>query len=120
MPQPAFTDSTIYRCKTNDGSIEFRSSHCDSGISEEIKIQTKPTGWIKPESSTSVKSKNKPKPKKAKAVVKAKAADRTCWRAKQKLEQIQWELRKGYKPEKGERLRQRRREQEAYLREFCH
>ena len=117
--QPAFTDSTIYRCTTGDLSIEYRSSPCDSGISEKIEIQTRPTGWIKPDTPTSVPSKNKKRPKKTKSLVEATTVDRACWRAKQRVEQIQWELRKGYKPAKGERLRRRRREQEAYLREFC-
>ncbi len=123
MVGSASTDSTVYRCKTDNLPTEFRSYPCDSGIGEEIEIETTPTGWIKPkkqDTTTYKKPRSKPRPKKAKASVKVKTEDRACWKARQRLERIHWELRKGYKPVKGERLRQRRREQEAYLQEFCY
>ena len=123
MVGPASTDSTVYRCKTGNLAIEFRSYPCDSGFGTKIELKTAPTGWIKPDkpdATTYKKPRSKPRPKKVKASVKVKAEDRACWKARQRLERIHWELRKGYRPVKGERLRQQRREQEAYLQEFCY
>jgi hypothetical protein len=45
-------------------------------------------------------------------------ADR-CWKKQRQLDEVNRRLRAGYTPVQGERLRQRRRDYEAYLRRFC-
>jgi len=42
-----------------------------------------------------------------------------CERRRLALDAVQAELRRGYRPAKGERLRRRRRAHEAYLSAFC-
>jgi hypothetical protein len=45
--------------------------------------------------------------------------DEKCFKKRQQLEDINWQLRRGYKPSKGDRLRHRRRAYEEYLRRYC-
>lgn len=113
--------STVYRCTAPDGRIEFRERPCDGRDSaQELDIPDNRTGWVPPSPAPAEEPERKrrqagrPKP----ADDQDRYADR-CWRKRQQIQGIENELRAGYKPARGERLKRRRREYEAFLNRYC-
>jgi hypothetical protein len=121
---PLAGTSAVYRCPDAEGAVLFQQLPCSEG--SEIKLDVNTTEWANaPGSSSPHSKKSKSKKKSDTAATQRKLAqahkkqEQACWKARQRIEKIEWDLRKGYKPSRGERLRQQRRQQEDYLRQFC-
>ncbi|WP_058556191.1 hypothetical protein [Thiohalocapsa sp. ML1] len=113
----AQAQSSVYRCTAPDGSIEFRRHPCHGrDAAEELLIEDHSTGWVPPKPAPEPKGKTaKPRPKTAD---KDRYAAR-CWQQRQQIERIENELRAGYTVARGERLKRKRREHEAFVNEYC-
>ena len=118
----ALAQSRVYRCTAPDGSIEFREHACaGQDQSRALDIQDTRTGWVPPAPEPEPRSAGGRKPK-PKAHAGADHADRyaeRCWKTRQQIERINDELRAGYTPARGEKLKRRRREYEADLDRYC-
>jgi len=114
----------VYRCVDAAGHTEFRQTQCVSGSGQRLHVEAPKIGWLK---SKVPPAGARPRPGgeqdgDADAPTDAsppQADEQRCWRAQQRLQRIQWQLRKGYKRAQGERLRQQRREQESFVGRFC-
>jgi hypothetical protein len=121
MAAAALAESTIYRCTAPDGTVEFRQYPCHGrDEAEALDIRDDPTGWVPPQQAPATEDDEKP----ARSKRAANRNDRDqyaerCWNKRQQIERINNELRAGYSVARGERLKRRRREHEAYLNEFC-
>ncbi|WP_295882061.1 DUF4124 domain-containing protein [uncultured Thiohalocapsa sp.] len=122
----ATAQADVYRCTGADGSIEFRQHPCQRGAdSRKVQIRDTRTGWVPPSpepESESEQNTREPRPKAARATNRNEATERDakrCWKKRQQIQGINNELRAGYRPARGERLKRRRRELEAYVDEFC-
>lgn len=114
---------SIYRCVDAAGHTEFRQTGCESGSGRQLLVKTPKIGWLKPKPLSSAarpsgrEEANEAVPQPETSAVSAD--QRRCWKVRQRLQRIQWELRKGYQRDRGERLRQQRREQQDFLAAFC-
>jgi hypothetical protein len=116
--------AAVYRCPDVGGAVLFQQLPCSEG--SEVRLDVGTTEWVNTTAKPSARSKkSKSKKKSDTAATQRKLAqankkqEQACWKARQRIEKIEWDLRKGYKPSRGERLRQQRRQQEDYLRQFC-
>lgn len=121
---PTYASPQLYRCIDGEGNIEFQQTHCLSGKQSTLSIKVPRVGWVPPKVTKKVekptkrvtsKSTNAP----AKKRRAQKKRDKSCWKAQQKLEQVENKLRRGYKASEGTRLHSRQERQESYLRKFC-
>lgn len=112
----------VYRCTAADGSIEFRQQACrDTQDSLQVEIGDTRTGWTPPSGEVAPTPTKKPAAGKKRATTAGdtdKYADR-CWNKRQQIERINTELRTGYRPQRGVKLRRRRAEHEAFLSRYC-
>lgn len=119
---PSAADN-VYRCVDADGHTEFRQTACAGSQGQRLRVEVPMVGWIKSKMPAAAdkpdarREQNDDSPQTLQTV--NSADEKRCWRAEQRLERIQWQLRKGYKRAQGERLRRQRREQEAVVRRFC-
>ncbi len=112
----------IFRCVDDAGRVEFRQTPCQPGKGESVVVNPQTVPWAKVESSRASKagaSGKRVRPKRSSGTGSGEVSEKQCWKKSQQLEKVQWQLRKGYKPSRGEKLRQRRRELEAFQRKFC-
>jgi len=122
----AIAAETVYRCISSDGGIEFTQQPCSIDTQEEVlTIEDQLVGWETPRAVLKAKKK-KQTSRKHKKIAASKAArkskakqEKECWKKKQKIDNIQHRLRRGYKAGQGVDLRRKRREYEAYLSTFC-
>ncbi len=120
-------EAAIYRCKGEAGEVEFRQMLCEEGGGEAVEVNVRATEWVdlnkhrvsRPASAGNRKKQKRQSKKPASVVLDDDRLSKECWRVKSQIERIEWQLRKGYKPVQGERLRRQRREKTAYLRKFC-
>ena len=126
LPGSVAAQAQIYRCTSADGSIEFRQHPCaDRQRSRTVKIEDTRTGWVPPKPEPESESQDPPKQETAasrRRAARVPDADRyaeRCWRKRQQIQRVNNELRAGYRPARGERLKDRRRRYEAYVDEFC-
>ncbi len=118
LPALGLGQSTkVYRCERADGRIEFRQGPCLRGEQDELLINDVRTGWDAPVSKVKRETR-KAKRNKTKTSKKA-VSDKTCFSKRQRLEAVNRKLRRGYKAGQGVKLRDRRREYEAFLSRFC-
>lgn len=118
-------DTIVYRCTTVDGAIEFSQFPCADGASEqEVSVQDRKTGWVPSDTPSRQTTKKTGKSRNRKR--KAAGADQTvarreeqCWKKRRLIEEVNRKLRRGYKAGQGVKLRDKRRDYEAYIREFC-
>ncbi len=119
---------SVYRCTDSAGRVELRQTYCPSGDQQQLQVEIGNVGWVRSKSTagsgqmTGAKRKTgrrTSKSEKSEAPPPDEARQHRCWKAKNNLERIQRQLRQGYRPAQGEKLRQRRREQEQYLQRFC-
>ena len=117
---PLSAGETVYRCTDEQGRVLFQQTPC-AEKGEVIDIEVDSSIWSPVTNAKKILAKGVKKPRKKTRVsrTRSNSQDKVCWKNKQKLERIHWKLRKGYKPAQGERLRQQRRELEAYKKEFC-
>ncbi len=125
---PVDAAETVIRCQLPDGRVSFSDRPCRSGIQDELEFKDQKVGWEAPRTPLKLKRKSKRerqqqarrKAAALRAAKKEKARKkRDCWKKKEKADQIQERLRRGYKAGQGRTMRYRQREIEAYLREFC-
>lgn len=114
--------AAVYRCSESDGGVLYQQVPCVGG--SEVNLETRTTEWVTaPTIRRDRRSGSSGKRDRQAALSRAARAEarqeKACWRAEQRIDRIEWTLRKGYKPARGERLRQQRREKQAYLRKFC-
>lgn len=122
----AFSQTTVHRCVTQDGRVEFRQTACAGGAEDqEVRIDDRKTGWqparikIEKKTSGSVKSSARSsKTDKEKRAAHARQEEK-CWNKRQLLEEVNWKLKRGYKPATGVKLRRKRRVYEDYIGRFC-
>lgn len=114
----------VFRCPDGSGGVIFQQIACPQGEAVELDVRT--TEWVA--SPPGQPSRRNRRPAKSgsgdqaalsRAAREARRQEQACWRANQRVEQIEAELRHGYKPSRGERLRRQRRQQSDYLRAFC-
>ncbi|OOZ37126.1 hypothetical protein [Solemya velesiana gill symbiont] len=117
-----FSADKVYRCQSGEWGVVFQQSPCADSSVEPIELNPQVVDWIESpetgqstEKEGSARKRTRPKARPGKRT----ATEQQCWRNRQKLERIQWKLRKGYKPAEGERLKQKCQELEAYARKFC-
>lgn len=114
----------LYRCTDTEGNIEFQQTRCSAGKQDAIEVIDTRVGWVPPRIT-----KKRARPGKryasnsASSVARQKRdrlkQERSCWKARQNLEQTENRLRRGYKASAGDRLRSRRDRHESYLNKFC-
>jgi hypothetical protein len=111
----------VYRCITASGQPEFRQTPCSAGSEEqELTIEDRRTGWTPPRETHEPPAPARKRP--------ARSADdggtqtrreEQCWKKHQQLDEVNWRLRRGYKPAQGDLLRHRRRSYEDYIDHYC-
>ncbi|WPL18842.1 hypothetical protein Thiowin_03933 [Thiorhodovibrio winogradskyi] len=123
-------EPSVYRCTMPDGRIEFRQFPCH-GRDESLlmEIDDRPSGWTPPDPAEVFKEERATTDRSSGTrgassdARKAAAVDRRreekCWKKEQQLEQVNRNLRAGYKIGEGQRLRHKRAEYQDYLRRFC-
>jgi hypothetical protein len=121
--QNVSAQASVYRCTAPDGSVEFRQRACqEAHTSTQVQIEDNRTGWVPPpgEEPATAAKKKRTKERRSRTVAddKEKNADR-CWSKRQQIERVNAELRAGYKPQRGVKLRRRRSEYEEYLSRYC-
>ena len=111
--------AAIYRCQ-QAGMVSFQEKPCTKGPSEVVEVQDYKIGTSPLPDLDLFKERKqdnpRTKPNKAPA---NKGTDKRCFSKQQQLDKIRWQMSRGYKASAGEKLRQRRRQLEAYRREFC-
>ena len=119
-------ETSVNRCVTPDGKIEFRQFACAADAEEEeVLIEDRKTGWEpaktkleKTKTRSDKSSTHNRKSDEKKLAAKAKQEEQ-CWKKHQMLEEVNWKLRRGYKPATGVKLRRKRRQYEEYIGRFC-
>jgi hypothetical protein len=126
MTADVVAQTSVHRCTRPDGGVEFRQFPCPPGTSgEQILIEERRTGWTPPKSSSGGQKRGKGKsgsrPPRASDPGDAPSAGREdrCWKKRQLLDEVNWKLRRGYKPSKGIELRRRRRSYQDYIVRYC-
>lgn len=121
LTAPAGTQ--LYRCTDAQGNVELQQTTCASGQQDDIFIEDIRVGWVPPK----VKAEKRKSPKKSASRIGSTAQkkrdrekqQKSCWKSRQKLERIEWKLRRGYKASQGDKLRFQQDQHESYLRKFC-
>ncbi|WP_260293585.1 hypothetical protein [Sedimenticola hydrogenitrophicus] len=121
---PAALVAGVFRCPDGSGGVIFQQIACTQGEAVELDVRTtewaaRPAEQPAPRKKRPAKSGSGDQAALSRAAREARRQEQACWRAKQRVEQIEAELRHGYKPSRGERLRRQRRRQTDYLRAFC-
>jgi hypothetical protein len=123
MPVPAAVLAGVFRCPDGEGGVVFQQAPCVQG--EEVELDVRTTEWVESPRLQPLRqqkrsaSAGRQRTALARAAREERKQKQACWKARQRVERIEAQLRHGYKPSKGERLRRQRREQSDYLREFC-
>ncbi len=108
---------TLYRCEV-DGNVEFRQTACETGDETLHNVTNSSSGLTPSEPGVRLK-----KPSEKTDTVTGKeipqGGDRSCWTKRQRLERVERRLRAGYRASEYQRLHDRQREYEDYIRRFC-
>jgi hypothetical protein len=108
---------SLYRCDKN-GSVEFRQTPCRGGGERRIHVINSSNGMTPSEPGLRLKKASE-KPDTVSRKRRKTPSDKQCWRKRQQLERVDHRLRAGYKASEYQRLHDRQREYEDYLRQFC-
>lgn len=128
VAQGVAAQTSVYRCTTPSGEIEFRQQACTQGTNEqEITIEDRKTGWEAPKPVANKKKDSKKsnggKKGKSKSKKKAKSdvakQEEKCWRKRQQIEDVEAKLRQGYSVKEGNKLHRKLEKYEDYVRTFC-
>ena len=117
----------LYRCNTADGAIEFRQSACvGPGEQQKILVNHARSGWIPPTPRADLATQSAAPQSDARQIDPhlSSIEDRreqvhACWKARAGLDEVNRQLRYGYKASQGTKLRNKRRRYAAYLRNLC-
>jgi hypothetical protein len=116
--------TSVFRCTSEDGAVEFRQRPCDGGLNEEnLIIEDRRTGWTPAPAGTDRGSKDARKTRKrasgsSRELAKARREEK-CWKKRELLDEVNWTLKRGYKAGRGNVLRRKRRAYEDYISRFC-
>jgi hypothetical protein len=114
----------IHRCAKPSGEIEFRQRPCTDGSEgQQLNIDHRESGWTPAKAGTKEKARQNKDRRSRKAPGHAEAArarqEEQCWKKRELLDEVNWQLKRGYKPGKGVKLRHRRRAYEDYISRYC-
>ncbi len=108
---------TLYRCEV-DGKVEFRQTACEAGDETLHHVINSSSGMTPSEPGVRLK-----KPSETADIVTGKkiphGTDKACWTKRHRLERVERRLRAGYRASEYQRLHDRQREYEDYIRRFC-
>jgi hypothetical protein len=122
----------IYRCTGTHGEPSFSHTPCANGT-RVTQLHSPPTttrgsglrpderAWLQARAREKRRVQHKARPRGG-ATASRRDTDRQayrCLRKRRALDAVKANLRRGYKPAQGEKLRRRRRAHEDYLDEFC-
>ena len=129
MLWPAVASATVYRCVGEAGEPEFRQQPCGTtavmrGAAENSAsttgVRASERAWLKKRERVKTdKPKKRATGSAAKRAEKARKQAYRCTQKRRALDAVNAELRRGYKPARGERLRRRQRAHRDYLDAFC-
>ncbi len=109
--------TTFYRC-TIEGRVEFRQTACEAGEETVQQVVNGSSGIYPAEPALRLKT-----PSEKADTISSKRTretdEKACWKRRQQLEQVERRLRAGYRPSQYQRLHERQREYESYLRSYC-
>jgi hypothetical protein len=108
---------SLYRCDKN-GVIEFRQTSCQAGQEQHIQVINNSSGLTPSEPGLRLKKASEKTDRVSRKPSEA-SSDKGCWRKEQQLQRVERRLRAGYKASEYQRLHDRQREYEEYLRRFC-
>ena len=123
----------IYRCTGASGEPSFSHRPCAAGsvvVPIEKSAPARSAGGLRPGERSWLQAREREKrrleqhraPARAAASTRTGGGDRRayqCLRNRRALDAVKADLRRGYKPAQGERLRRRRRAHQDYLDAFC-
>jgi hypothetical protein len=108
---------SLYRCDIH-GEIEFRQTACEEG-DESLQRVTNTSGGLSP-SEPGLRLKHTSEKSGTVSRTKSRqASELQCWKKRQALQRVERKLRTGYRASEYQRLHDRQREYEDYLRRFC-
>ncbi len=107
----------VYRCDKN-GTIEFRQTPCGDGEGRPVQVKNSSSGLTPSEPGLRLKKTSEKTDRVSHKQSKA-PNEKHCWKKRQQLERVERRLRAGYKASQYQRLHDRQREYEDYLRRFC-
>lgn len=123
------TQADIHRCEGSEGEPSFSRTPCGSqaatSVASEQRVSAKAgglrageTAWLESRQRDRRQAGAKPVPR-----AKPKQSDDRqayrCLRERRKLDAVKADLRRGYRPAQGEKLRRRRQAHEDYLAAHC-
>ncbi len=119
--------AAIYRCTGETGEPEFRQQPCGGTAIAPATAQGGAAGvraseraWLKARERADRRKAKPPAGKSpSQGTEKARKQAYQCTRKRRALDAVNAELRAGYRPAKGDRLRKRQRAYRDYLRAFC-
>lgn len=123
----AGADTTVYRCVGPDGEPMFSQQACPGTLLElaapeaparAAGLRDSERAWLQAR-EREIRRDGRRAPKAAADPRQAKRAVHQCQSKRRALDQVNADLRRGYKPAQGERLRRRRQAYEEYLAAFC-
>ena len=116
----------IYQCEGEHGETVFSQIPCGSTARVSVRSRPSPaaSGIREGEAAWLAERQRQRDAKQSRRVVSRAAPARSrqaeqCTKKRLALSSVNAELRRGYKPAKGEKLRRRRRSYEDYLSAFC-
>lgn len=118
----------IYRCTGAAGEPLFSQLPCAASTRVVVRPQSGGAGtaggvrasekaWL--EGRARARRQASAKQRRSGAKSQPRRSGYACAKRRRALDKVKAELRRGYKPARGERLRRRRTEHEAYLDAFC-
>lgn len=124
--RPAYPESRVIKCTSDTGQISFSQTGCERGTREALEVHNPKVGWInlktvvsKFKAKSDKRESSRPRGKASGSRKGERTQKQKCWRARKSVARIARELKRGYKPARGEELRYQRAEQEDYLALFC-
>lgn len=109
--------ATLYRCDEN-GVVEFRSTACAAGEGRRIQVKNNSSGVTPSEPGLRLKNASEISDRKSRKGPTV-SSEKQCWAKRRQLDRVERRLRAGYKASEYQRLHDRQREYEDYLRRFC-
>ncbi len=113
----------VYRCADPDGTIAFGDTPCSAGTEQIIDLSSAPapgTRLVNPGIYDRPGEKPSSRQRPSRTSSRSSDPDRAwCENRRRRLERLQDELRAGYSPSRGEKLRRKRRQLENEIRDRC-
>lgn len=121
IPLAAAGDNWVYHCTDDAGRVLFSDRPCDGAAQKPVRQPAAPrVGTRQPEMQLpGAPVSGRPAPPRNTALRTAADPELRCAGLGRRLEQVNAQLRRGYAPAEGERLRARRRDLEDRLRGEC-